>query len=352
LDINGRLAVSYYKTVAAINESHKVYLAMHTETKKIFVKKILSVYNLSVYENLYQNPIPGTPKIVLYYEEDGELTLIEEYVQGTSLEDLIKDSKLSIADIKKYMSALCDIMGSLHSLNPPVIHRDIKPSNIIITDSLDVVLLDFNAAKYFSKDETSDTVLIGTHGYAAPEQYGFGSSSPQTDIYALGILFKEMLESINYTDKASLCIIEKCTMMNPKERYSSVSELKQDLENEIYISANNKLGFARYVLPGFRTLTPWKIITAILGYVSIIYLSLAVSMVDANRIETIINCIFIFLIFFLIVLFTFNYLNVQKYFRMCRHNNTFVRIISILAIDFFIFSLLITILILIDAFCL
>ncbi len=350
MDINGRLAVSYYMTVATINESHKVYLAMHTETKKIFVKKILSVYNLSVYENLYQKPIPGTPKIVLYYEEDGELTLIEEYVQGTSLEDLIKDSKLSLADIKKYMSALCDIMGSLHSLNPPVIHRDIKPSNIIITDSLEVVLLDFNAAKYFSKDETSDTVLIGTHGYAAPEQYGFGSSSPQTDIYALGILFKEMLESINYTDKASLRIIEKCTMMNPKERYSSVSELKQDLQNEIFGSVNNK--FTRFLPPGFRSLTIWKMIVAIMGYVFLGVWCFTSEVKNTTPLQLISIRICMFLSFMILVFFTFNYLDVHKYIKPCRSKNMAIRLLSIALIDFAIFSMLFTILLIVETFCL
>ena len=73
----------------------------------------------------------------------------------------------------------------------PIIHRDIKPSNIMITEQNHVVLLDFNAAKLYTNASTNDTVLLGTKGYAAPEQYGFGSSSPQTDIYAIGVLIKE-----------------------------------------------------------------------------------------------------------------------------------------------------------------
>lgn len=77
------------------------------------------------------------------------------------------------------MIMLCNILNALHSMTPPIIHRDIKPSNIIITSYNYAMLLDFNAAKQFSGQNESDTVLIGTPGYAAPEQYGFGSSSPK-----------------------------------------------------------------------------------------------------------------------------------------------------------------------------
>lgn len=94
------------------------------------------------------------------------------------------------------MYDLCEILEKLHSVTPPIVHRDTKPSNIIITNYEHVVLLDFNAAKYFADTDTADTILLGTKGYAAPEQYGFGSSTPQTDIYALGILLKELVKSL------------------------------------------------------------------------------------------------------------------------------------------------------------
>ena len=89
---------------------------------------------------------------------------------------------------------------------PPIIHRDIKPSNIIITAYNRAVLLDFNAAIYYSCQSTEDTILLGTQGYASPEQYGFGSSSPQTDIYSMGILFRELLNSICYLLISWMCL--------------------------------------------------------------------------------------------------------------------------------------------------
>lgn len=73
MDLDQRLAISYYKPIAAINEPHHVYLVQHQETKKIAIKKVLDVYNLAVYAELYRNPIAGTPRIINYYEEANSL---------------------------------------------------------------------------------------------------------------------------------------------------------------------------------------------------------------------------------------------------------------------------------------
>ena len=84
-----RLAISYYKTIAVINESHKIYLVQHQDTKKILVKKNLYVYNIGIYEYLHNNPIYGTPQIIEYCEEDNKLILIEEYISGQTLQEKI-----------------------------------------------------------------------------------------------------------------------------------------------------------------------------------------------------------------------------------------------------------------------
>ena len=187
MDYSHRLSVSYYKTIATLNESHKIYLVQHQKTNKIYVKKILDVYNKDIYLYLSQNHICGIPQIIDLYEDEykNQLTVIENYVSGYSLEDKMNTSDLNIDSIYQYMLELCSILEKLHSYQPPIIHRDIKPSNVIITEHNHVILLDFNAAKYFTDSSANDTVLLGTKGYAAPEQYGFGSSTPRTDIYAL-----------------------------------------------------------------------------------------------------------------------------------------------------------------------
>lgn len=213
MDLEQRLALSYYKTAAVINESHKVYLVQHRDTGKIYVKKILDVYNRDIYEYLYQHPAAGMPAIVCLCEEEGKLTVIEEFISGKSLQEKIEEKDLDREDIISFMMDLCAILEKLHGARPAIVHRDIKPSNILITNYNRAVLLDFNAAKYFSSDSQEDTMLLGTKGYAAPEQYGFGSSSPQTDIYSLGVILKEMAGTLEEPAPDLLEIAEKCTRL-------------------------------------------------------------------------------------------------------------------------------------------
>ena len=218
MDLSERLAISYYKEIADINESHKVYLVQHQETKKIYVKKVLDVFNLDIYRRLSALSIQGVPQIIACCPIDNQLILIEEYVSGTSLEELLSAKKVTCHDVLHYICDICTVLEHLHSLEPPIIHRDIKPSNIIITGYNRAVLLDFNVAKFFSEHMAEDTVLLGTKGYAAPEQYGFGSSTPRTDIFSLGVVLKEMLAVCPDYPSALNKITAKCTNLNPKER--------------------------------------------------------------------------------------------------------------------------------------
>ena len=167
MDFTNRLAISYYKTIAVINEPHQIYLVQHQKTQKIFIKKVLDVFNIDIYKRLFTNHIVGTPRIIEYFEENNQLIVIEEFISGCSLLEKIKHTALSLSDILNYMLDLCTIINKLHLQNPSIIHRDIKPSNVIITIYNRAVLLDFNAAKYYSEQSCEDTVLLGTQGYAA-----------------------------------------------------------------------------------------------------------------------------------------------------------------------------------------
>ena len=86
------------------------------------------------------------------------------------------------------------------SFTPPIVHRDIKPSNIILTEDGRIVLIDLNAARLNDKNRSHDTQLIGTAGFAAPEQYGFAASSPRADLYAAGILMRVLLTGTDAND--------------------------------------------------------------------------------------------------------------------------------------------------------
>ena len=353
MDYSHRLLISYCDPITVLNEEHGVSLVQHRETKKIYVKKLLSIYNRAVFEYLYEHPIKGTPAIAAFTEENGVLTVLEEYISGTSLSERIATGPLPEYMAIQIMLELCGILKQLHSCEPPIIHRDIKPSNIIITAYDHIVLLDFNAAKFYSTVSDSDTVLLGTQGYAAPEQYGFGTSTPMTDLYAAGVLLREMIESIPGAVERYRTVIETCTQIDPKNRYQSASDLenaiaaastaayskrvpatKQEKSSE---ESENKTErtVRRFLPPGFRTGSFWKMLAAILGYGFIFYVGITLEVTDgdgsvgwiiANKVFFILSCLSV-------VLISCNYQNVQKILPLCRHRNMVVRIISVMVLD-------------------
>ena len=229
------LPISFYKEIAPLSEEHGIIFVQHIETKKVYLKKTLSVYNLDVYEQLFKHHIKNTPRLYALYQHEGLLTIIEEYISGDTLQEVINlCGPLSEAETVSYVIKLCDILIEFHSQQPVLIHRDIKPSNIILTEDERIILIDFNAARQYNSEKERDTRLIGTEGYAAPEQFGFGSSSCQTDIYAVGNLIKALIgadtdSTLRISPKLS-AIINKCLEMNPKDRYPSAVHLKSALE--------------------------------------------------------------------------------------------------------------------------
>lgn len=338
MDYSHRLSISYYKTIATINESHKIYLVQHQENKKFFVKKILDVYSIDVYRYLKDYPVKGIPRIIDYCEEDNTLILIEEFISGTTLREKIETQALTKNLIGKYMIGICDILQNLHSHTPPLIHRDIKPSNIMISDFDNVILLDFNAAKYQSGQENreSDTVLLGTQGYAAPEQYGFGESSPQTDIYSVGIVLKEAVLSSIPNDKTFDPIIDKCTQMDPGKRFHSVKELKRAINRAIggeKIPDESDEPVYKFLPPGFRTLKIWKMIIALPVYALITYITIGMKVEGSYSSGSIWTArLYLFLGFIINILIICNYMDIQSHFAPCRSRNLLIKLLGIIGL--------------------
>lgn len=333
MDYSQRLSISYYKSIATLSEEHQVFLVQHLQTGKIYVKKEMDFYNKNIYLQLMNTPILGTANIIEIYEENNRLTIIEEYVSGDSLEELVSSDKLAQDKVFHYVIELCNIVEKIHSFEPPIIHRDIKPSNILITKHDHVVLLDFNAAKFFEKQSESDTVLLGTKGYAAPEQYGFGSSTIRTDIYAIGVLL-DTLSSVNSENRQKwAAIISKCMQMNPEDRFQNISELKKALiqtQSPALQSIEKKWRFDRtYLPPGYRTRKPWKMILATLVYFFIIELSLFLTVENVSGANLVVERIACFFLFIFNIFCLFNYRNVHQRMPLCRKNNPFLYILGV-----------------------
>ena len=218
--------LSYYEEVRQLSQNHNVFLVRHQESQQLFVRKVLTAYNLEIYHYLKDHPIDNTPKIYDLIEDEGRLIVIEEYIAGETLQKILMEHGMPPqAWVCGIMHQLCCIVEELHAVQPPIIHRDIKPSNIIVTDLQEVKLLDMNAAHLSHPDKKEDTVLMGTRGYAAPEQYGFGQSDVRTDVYALG----KLMEQMGAGNGRYARIIRKATQVDPKRRYQSVMQLEAAL---------------------------------------------------------------------------------------------------------------------------
>lgn len=278
MTLDEELRLSYYKQISPLNEEHGVWLVQHVENRRIYVRKRLTTFDIGVIRRLMEQPVPGIPQIIEAAVDGQELIVIEQYADGEPLSRVLeKRGPLKADEALSYAKQLAVILGRLHGMKPKVIHRDIKPSNVIVSENGTVTLIDLDAAKSCKQWETRDTELIGTVGYAAPEQYGFGASSPETDIYSLGVLLSVML-----TGKLpSECrvegrlgrVIAKCTDIDPSRRYRSTEELLEALGGcggASVKTASEKTRFSKYRPLGFRSLTPWKMILAGLFYLAMI----------------------------------------------------------------------------------
>lgn len=150
MELQTRLRLSFYREIADINTAHHIRLVQHTVSGKIFVKKELSIYDLQVFQYLMTENILGTPKIEELIEEGNTLYVIEEYISGNSLEEILaNEGTFSEEKAADYILRICRILQPLHQQHPPMVHRDLKPSNLILTYDGRLVLVDFNSAKSY-----------------------------------------------------------------------------------------------------------------------------------------------------------------------------------------------------------
>jgi tRNA A-37 threonylcarbamoyl transferase component Bud32 len=184
------------------------------------------------------------PKVYEFFREGESHLIAEEHIDGTPLDRILK--KQGALPEEKVLDAalqMTSLLTHLHGNDPPVIIRDIKPSNIMLTEDGHLYFIDFTIARYAVKDK-EDTVRMGSPGYAPPEQYR-GLSTPQTDIYSLGVTIHQMLTGHDPLNSPfmlpSACslkpnllpewdsLISTACELTPEKRYASAAEMEKDL---------------------------------------------------------------------------------------------------------------------------
>ncbi|HNV75735.1 MAG TPA: serine/threonine-protein kinase [Gemmatimonadaceae bacterium] len=132
---------------------------------------------------------PRIPRLHAFFEEDGRFFLVQDYVEGESLESvLLRRMELPEKEARSLTVQLLQILEYLHSRTPPVVHRDIKPDNLIIGVDGQVYLIDFGAVREaISMGSLPDEhrTFVGTIGFAAPEHLA-GRAVPPSDLYSVG----------------------------------------------------------------------------------------------------------------------------------------------------------------------
>ncbi len=212
-----------YEEIKLLKQSEKstVHLVRAVgDGEKVYVRKCLDGQH-PVYQTLRDCPHPCLPKLYEVTLEEDSTTVIEEYIEG----EIPDGTQLSGKRLRSVIRQLCDVLEFLHGKG--IIHRDIKPSNLLLDGEGRLYLIDFDAARTHKEKQEQDTRLLGTRGFAPPEQFGFAQTDERTDIYALGATLERILgDRAGVSDKK---VIHRCMNLNPDKRYQSVGEVRRAL---------------------------------------------------------------------------------------------------------------------------
>lgn len=201
---------------------------------------------MEIMEKMADRKLSGIPKAYRIFEENGEVYLVREYIEGMSLAQMVlQKGGISEAEICRISRKICQTAEQFQNPDEPMIHRDIKPENIVVTPGGEVVFIDFGTMRSYKKDGSRDTFVVGTRGTAAPEQYGYTQTDQRTDVYAIGQTMLYMVSESYEKNQLSECavsrrmkkIIEKACSFEPDKRYGDAAQLRRAVEK---CQANNR----------------------------------------------------------------------------------------------------------------
>lgn len=219
----------------------KIWYLYDEQQNSIHVIKEIPFEDIQLYRALQYENNPNIVKVI-DVARLGDKSFVElEYIQGITVETYIeyveKTKKETPPEIcLEIMLLICSALETCHTLG--FVHRDISGNNVLLSvknNDVCVHLIDFGNRHWIKEDAKQDTTVLGTVGYAAPEQWGFSASNPSTDIYACGILLCRLLtgkgrEAVDTIELDLLkTIVKRCIRMEQDERYPNVYALQSDL---------------------------------------------------------------------------------------------------------------------------
>ena len=211
--------------VMADKNDCRVLRLRHKDLGRDIVLRQLS-YPVSAYTALADILCENLPQVYDVIDTDDGQVVLEEYVDGVTVAELAECGRIRYAQAVKILRGVCHALSVLHEKG--FVHRDVKPENVVVRQSGQAVLVDLNISRKVSNAER-DTMIMGTVGYASPEQLGLTQSDARTDIYACGVLLNVMLTGKHPSEQLARGragrIVRRCTAVNPNDRYPSAKHL-------------------------------------------------------------------------------------------------------------------------------
>ena len=235
-----------YKVVCVITkgQNSSIYRAFDSERKEYVAVKKIKRTDSEKWDFLIKLKHPALPEVTDVIEKEEYVYIVMNYIYGIPLDRIIYKFGAQSEDIvSQWMKELGSALDYLHRCKPVILHRDIKPANIMLQPEGNIKLIDFGSAAEYEDEKDGITAILGTKGYAAPEQY-VGYADERSDIYGLGmtmysLLTGELLQKgkcyipisqLNYSiSKGTEFIIEKCVQPDACMRYQNCQELLYDL---------------------------------------------------------------------------------------------------------------------------
>lgn len=198
---------------------------------------------------------PSLPRIVDIIDNGITIYVIMDYIEGESLDKILNEYGAQPEEmVIGWAKQLCDALSYLHSQKPPIIYRDMKPANVMLKPEGNIKIIDFGIAREYKEQNLADTTVLGTKGYAPPEQYS-GQTDGRSDIFALGMTMHHLLTGVDPRNGEPYApvrqwnpelsegieiIIDRCVEPAAENRYQTCADLLYDLEHPELITKGFK----------------------------------------------------------------------------------------------------------------
>ena len=232
-EVNMQITQSQFWSFSVVGNIHRnIDLVRNHATGQLMVRRISAPEDYPVMKALCGIRHPNLMSVYSVRIKDGVCVSLCEFINGVTLAFLVENNgTYRIQPAKNIICQICDGLTVLHQHG--MVHRDIKPENVMLNKSGRVKIIDFSISRLMKPEKRKDTNVLGTAGYASPEQFGFGQTNGRADIYACGVLLNYLLTGklpIEELHQGVLRdIIEQCIEIDERKRFQTTNDFKMVL---------------------------------------------------------------------------------------------------------------------------